>query len=277
MTAGEKLTVVIAAKNEEAVIARAIRSVSWADEVLVLDSGSTDGTRDIARELGATVHEQAWLGWAPQRDRGAELARNDWVFFVDADEIVTPELAASAQSALAAGADPRGGFSMSRREEFAGEFMPDMRRAKRRKAFVRIYNRRFGAWDPAMLVHEEVRCPGRIRPLEGDLLHWRNYTIGRQFDTLNRNANLEAQELVRDGRFRKSNLFVKPLLRFLWLFFWKRHFRKGTKGFVWAGLHANAEFLRLAKAWEQLHTSPTPHPPGYASDPDEPQASLRRK
>src|SRR4051812_17357141 len=92
---------VIFTKKEEGLIERCISSARWADEVLVLDCGSTDRTQDLARAAGAVVHEQPWLGWVGQRQRAFELARNDWIFTLEADEIVTRELAQSILSAMA--------------------------------------------------------------------------------------------------------------------------------------------------------------------------------
>ena len=87
------LTVIILTLNEEEFIERCIHSVRWADEVLVVDSNSTDRTREIATSLGARVYEQKWLGWSGQHNKGMEIAKNDWVMFLECDEIVTPQLA----------------------------------------------------------------------------------------------------------------------------------------------------------------------------------------
>ncbi len=94
------LTVIILTLNEEEFIERCIYSVRWADEVLVVDSNSTDQTREIATALGARVYEQKWLGWSGQRNKGVEVAKNDWVMFLECDEIVTPQLAQSIQEVM---------------------------------------------------------------------------------------------------------------------------------------------------------------------------------
>src|SRR3712207_2013002 len=94
------ISAIILTKNEEQFIERCIRSVHWADEVLVIDSCSTDRTREIAASLGANVYEQEWLGWSGQRNKAASLGENDWVFFIECDEIVTPELARSIEDAM---------------------------------------------------------------------------------------------------------------------------------------------------------------------------------
>jgi len=261
------VSVVILTKNEERLIARAISSVGWADEVVVVDSGSTDRTCELARELGAVVHHQDWLGWRLQHEAAAALASHDWIFSMDADEIVTPELAAAIVAALRSNPDPRDGFVLERREEFLGTLMPNMRRRSNRRTFVRLYNRTQGHYDPALDIHEQIRCPGRLHSLEGALLHWRSYTIGQQADTLNRNADIEARMLVRadPGRWSRLWLVGKPVLRFLWLYVACGNWRFGTRGYIWSVLHSGAEFLRQAKAWELQNVDPVSHPPPAAA------------
>lgn len=265
------LTVLILARDEAALIERAIGGVGWADEVLVLDSESTDDTRERAARAGATVHVQPWLGWLGQKRRGVELARHDWVLSLDADEIVTEPLARSIRAALARDPDPRDGFVMDRREEFLGALMPDARRRSKRDGFVRLFHRRHSGWDPERIVHEEIVCPGQLHRLDGALLHWRNYSIGRQLDTLNRNAELEARMLEGQGGGRLLfGMAVKPALRFAWLYLRSGYWRLGRRGFVFAGLHAFAEFLRHARAWERRSVLPQPHPPTTIWSPAEP-------
>lgn len=259
--AGMKLTVLILTRNEESCIARAIGSVGFADEILVLDSESTDRTREIATTLGARVEVQSFLGWGRQHRRGATLAKHDWILWLDADEIVTPELARSIRLVMRTGANPRDGFVVQRQDEFLGQLMPDMRRRAKRLNFVRLFNRKCSDWNAEQLVHEEVEVPGRRIMMEGMLLHWRNYTVDAQLLTLNRNADLEARMLQQVGRGTMLTLVIKPILRFGWIFVISGCWRFGARGFIWAGLHATGEFLRQAKGWELRHSTPQPHPP----------------
>ena len=262
-----KLSVLILTKNEEAVIARAIHGVTWADEILVVDSGSTDRTVEIAESLGARVVRQPWLGWVEQHRFVVEQAAHDWVFSLDADEVLTPELALSLQRVLASGPDPRDGYALHRAEEFLGRIMPNSRRRTKRLNFIRLFNRLYGNWDPQQVIHEEVRVPGRAVMLNGVLLHWRNYRITEQMRTLNGNSDLEAEMLQKRGPMLLFGLVCKPALRFGWIYLVHGAWRYGGRGFIWAGLHATAEFLRHAKAWEALHSRPAPHPPGFAVEP----------
>lgn len=268
------VSAVILTKNEEAVIERCVQSVSWADEVLVIDSGSTDRTIEVARAAGARVHVQSWLGYSAQRNKGAELAAHDWIFFVDADEVCTRELAHSISSALSTSPDPRSGFAVNRRGEFCGLLLSQLQRRSKWKNFVRLYNRTFSQYDPNQLIHEEVRVPGPVFMLRGDLLHWRHTTLTEHFAKYNSNSVLEAEELRRAHVAPSAfKLVVRPVLRFGWVFFCLRGYRHGVAGLVLAMLHATGEFFRYAKLWEAEYVVHSANPPGSvattsASPPD---------
>jgi len=185
-------------ENEEVLIERAIRSASWAEEVLIVDSGSTDKTCEIATRLGARVVQQPWLGWRGQHQRAVELALHDWVMKVDADEVISKELAASIRQALGSDPDPRDGFVVRRVDEFMGRIVPSSVRRRHRDAFVRIFNRRFSVWDPDKAIHEKVKITGQFRKLPGPLLHWRNASFSRMLETYSANADVEAKAILKD-------------------------------------------------------------------------------
>lgn len=269
----QPLTIAILTKNEELLIERAIRSCAWADEVLVLDSGSTDQTCEIAARAGARVEHQPWLGWLGQHQRAVDLASFDWVMKIDADEIVTTALARSIDAALAANPDPRDGFVVDRAEEFLGAFIPNPRRNSQRLSFVRVFNRLHSGWDPEVLIHERVKVAGSSHMLTGQLLHWRNANLARIVETYNSNADVEARMLISQYPNGPSalNIVFKPLLRFGWAYFMRGGWRGGMRGYLYAATRAMAEFLSLAKAWERRHAKPRLHPPAhetnYAANP----------
>ncbi|MCU0565499.1 MAG: glycosyltransferase family 2 protein [Oculatellaceae cyanobacterium Prado106] len=256
------LTVIILTKNEELFIDRCIRSVSWADEILVLDSGSTDRTREIAQALGAKVYEQPWLGWLDQRNRAIALATHDWVMMVDCDEIVTPELAASIQTAMSQAVDPRDGYSVNRRGDFYGILLPNESRPSKRQNYIRLFNRQYSGYDPARTVHEEIRFPGKAIPLEGLLLHWRAYVMDEYIPVFNRYATQEAEMLNQHGvRANALLIFLRPILRFLWCYFARGGIFLGTRGLIHAQLKATSEFIRYSKLWEMQQAQRVLHPP----------------
>ncbi|CAN5744896.1 glycosyltransferase family 2 protein [soil metagenome] len=248
------ISVIILTKDEESLIGRCIDSVCWADEVLVVDSGSSDRTIEVARSHGATVLEQPWLGWPRQRNTAAAAAKHDWVFFVEADEVVSPALATSVRATFAGRPDPRDGFHLDRRDDFLGVMLPNQSNRVRRRAFVRIYNRRCSRYDPTMRVHEEVQLDGVSRPLHGRLLHCRGSSMDELVSTLNRYATTEAAALSDHG-VRSSWLHIvgRPLLRFGWCYLVKGGFRLGTRGVAHAMLRAFSEFVRFVKLWELQH------------------------
>lgn len=256
------VSVIILTKNEELFIERCIRSVLWADEVLVVDSHSVDRTREIAVSLGANVYEQEWLGWSGQRNKAISLAKNDWVFFVECDEIVTPELAHSIKEVMNGPVDDRDAYSMDRRGDFYGLLLPNMSRASKRRNFVRLFNRLYSAYDMTMKVHEEVRFPGRAIPLQGVLLHWRGYIMDEYITVFNRYATVEAEMLYERGRRANAfTIFLRPILRFLWCYIARGGVRLGTRGLIHAILQATSEYIRYVKLWEMYNATRTIHPP----------------
>ena len=251
----EPISVVILAKDEEEFIGRCITSVRWADEILVLDSGSQDGTVEIAKSLGARVCTREWLGRVErQRALGVSLASHDWVLCLDSDEIVTPRLARSLMQVSAARMDPHDGYSVDRRGDFLGALLPNGQRRSRRTKAVRLFNREYSGWSDAAPIHEEAYVPGRRIPLEGVLIHWRGYTMRDYATVFARYASLEADQLAQRGaKAGWWSIIGRPGGRFLWCYLRKGGFRLGTRGLVHAMLKAFAEFLRYAELWELEH------------------------
>jgi (heptosyl)LPS beta-1,4-glucosyltransferase len=248
------LSVIVCTLDEEAVIERCLRSVAWADELLVLDSGSTDATAARAAAMGARVVEQEWLGFSRQKNRAAALAVHDWVLSLDADEIVSERLARSIRDVLAGPMDPRDGYVVDRRGDFLGKTLPNGTRPAKRRRFVRLYNRRHSAWDESMHVHEEVRCNGRRHRLRGVLLHWNDFTLDELIALFNRYATVESAELRAAGRRASApSVVYRPMLRFLWQYVAMGEFRLGGHGLVHSALKASSEYMRYAKLWELEH------------------------
>lgn len=257
-----KLSVVILTQDEECCIQRCLSSVIWADEVLVLDSGSTDTTCLLAQKMGAVVHHQEWLGYAKQRNKAAELASNDWVFFVDADEIVTPQLRYSVEVLMSSSKNSRDGFSMSRRGDFLGVLLPDASPPWRKRNFIRIFNKLENRFDENMQVHESVKLSGKAEFLNGDLLHWNGHSIEKYIADINRYSEAEAEALFDQGK-SPALLWIpiRFLLRFLWCYLACQEFKLGARGFLHSFLAATAEYIRYTKLWEKNHALATLDPP----------------
>lgn len=161
------LSVILISKNEAANIRPCLESVAWADEIIVVDSGSTDDTVAIARQMGARVYEHDWLGFGPQKNRALDYATKEWVFSLDADERVTPELRADIERAMREGTAE--GYSCPRLSQFCGKFVrhcgwyPDY--------VLRLFKRGTGRFSDS-LVHESLQLQGRSAKLKNHLLHY---------------------------------------------------------------------------------------------------------
>jgi glycosyltransferase involved in cell wall biosynthesis len=161
------LSVILITKNENANIRACLESVAWVDEIIVVDSGSTDDTAAIARSMGACVYEHDWPGFGPQKNRALGYATSDWVFSIDADERVTPELRAELEQAMREGGAE--GYYCPRLSQFCGTFVrhsgwyPDY--------VLRLFKRGKGRFSDS-LVHESVQFQGRSAKLRSPLLHY---------------------------------------------------------------------------------------------------------
>lgn len=240
------LSLVVVTLNEEKNIARCLRSVPFADEILVVDSFSTDGTVEIAQSLGAKVLQEKWRGFGPQKRFGVEAAKNDWILALDADEALSPELAGEILS-LFKGLDEKTGYLCSRRSFHLGRWIdhggwrPDWQ--------LRLFNRRHSNWSEAG-IHERVQSPREAR-LPQPILHWVFDDLSDQVVTNDRYSSLQARERYERGeRFSWSRLIFKPWGKFVETYFLKRGFLDGMPGFLISVNAAYSVFLRNAKIWE---------------------------
>lgn len=239
-----KLSVFIITCNEAANIQDCIRSVAFADEVIVLDSGSTDDTVALARAAGARVEvSDDWPGFGPQKNRALALTRGEWVLSLDADERVTDELAAEIQAVLR---NPvHDAYEMARLSSFCGRFMrhsgwwPDY--------VLRLFRRHCAEFTP-VLVHEKVIHQGKTGRLNGHLLHYTYPNLDRALEKMNRYSS-DGAEAMR-ARGRKASLasaMGHGAWTFIRLYVLRRGFLDGRHGFVLATVAAMGSFSRYAK------------------------------
>jgi (heptosyl)LPS beta-1,4-glucosyltransferase len=261
------VSVVILTKNEEAFIERCIQSALWADEILVVDSGSTDRTKDLAIGLGATVQDQPWRGgYNIQRHRAICLAKNDWVFVLDCDEIISPQLQASIQQVIAGPLNPENGYSVNRPGDFYGVLLPNLRLSN--QTLLRLFNKQHANYEPTIDPHKQIQVPGSITALEGKLIHWRAYIMDEYISSANSYADAEAQVLYNRGkRANGAKIFFKPIARFIWSYFIRAEFRLGSRGLVHSMLEATGEFIRCTKLWELESAPRVLHPPASVYTP----------
>ena len=241
-----RLSVILIAMNEEASIARTLRSVAFADEIVVVDSGSSDRTVDIARELGAKVTVTGdWPGFGPQKNRALDLATGDWVLSLDADEWLTAECAEEIRHVVAAGAAGPVAYRMPRRSSFCGRFLrhsgwwPDY--------VVRLF-RRGRARFSGDSVHERVIVDGTPATLKQPILHETFVDLEDMLVKMNSYSTLTARRLRQDGR---TAGLTQAVLRALWAFvrtyFLRAGFLDGREGFMLAVATAEGTYYRYAK------------------------------
>jgi glycosyltransferase involved in cell wall biosynthesis len=242
-----KLTVTVITRNESANIDAALRSVSWADEIVVVDSESTDGTADIARRHGARVELRPWPGYSTQKNDAAALATHDWILSLDADERVTPELATEIAT-LIASEPPLRGYRIPRVSHYLGRWIrgtdwyPDYQ--------LRLYDRRAGQWN-GRRVHESVALTTAPGVLKHGLQHFPYRDISDHLLTIDRYTTLAAEQLRADGRTASlAGVVLHPPFAFLRNYILRGGFRLGAAGFVVSVLNAYYVFLKLAKRWE---------------------------
>ncbi len=234
--------------NEADRIEACIQSLRFCEEVIVVDSGSTDGTRELASALGATVIDHAFEGYRAQKDFAVRSARHDWVLCLDADERVTAELEASIESARAGGFASDAGFRFARATEYFGAFLRHGNAYPDR--VLRLFDRRRGGWRGDREIHEHVSVDGNVRVLDGDLEHRAYRSLTDQLDRLQRYARLMAEDMHRRGRrARIVNLLINPFWRFVRGFILRRGFLDGWRGALYAWVEANYTRQKFMMLW----------------------------
>lgn len=254
-----KISATIITLNEEPNIKAACESVSWADEIVVVDSNSTDATREIAETCGARVIVNPWPGFAAQKQFAVDQAQHDWIFSLDADERVSDELKRNLQIVKEhPRAEMADGFLISRRTFYqnrwirGGGWYPDRQ--------LRLFNRTKGHWKPRH-IHESVSMnPGaRIGEIAGDLLHYTSPNAAHHHRVIGeRYAPLAARQMFEEGR--RTSIFGVASAgpsAFIRSFILKGGFRDGLAGFTIASFAAHHAFLKHLMLWELQTTDHT--------------------
>jgi hypothetical protein len=239
------LTVTIIALDAARVLPRCLESVRWADEILVLDSGSSDDTAAIAAGFGARVIQQSWLGFGPQKQKAVELASHDWIFSIDTDECVSDPLRSAIEAALRTGTSMV--FAMPRCNRFLGRWLrhgegyPDWS--------TRLFHRHHARWSDDT-VHERVVTSAPIARLTGDLLHESAETIESYLAKQDRYTTLVAHTIRASGRsVSVLSMIGSPIVRFFKFYIVRGGFLDGIPGLIHITIGCWTSFLKYAKAW----------------------------
>ncbi len=254
----QTLSVAIITLNEEANLARTLASVQFADEVVVIDSGSTDRTLEIAREFDAKVYFEQWKGFASQKNSAIEKCTGTWILSLDADEELTLELQQEIRVLLRT-KPPADAYMIRRRNLFLNSWMrhggyyPDPK--------LRLFRRYSANFAPPARfterpVHETIAFDGVLDTLKNDLIHHAYPTIESYIEHMDRYSTLGAQIIVDKGKTSRSwstfyyNIFILPTFTFLWNFIFRLGFLDGREGFLLHLYHSTYTSWKYAKAWQ---------------------------
>ncbi len=245
------VSVTIITLNEEAHIARAIESVRWANEVIVVDSGSTDRTVELAKALGARVFHNPWPGYGQQKNFAQSQVTHDWVLNLDADEAVSPELALEIQASLASISNAESatkGFYLPRKTYYLGRWI--RHGGWYPNHLVRLADRRVASWSEPN-VHEALEVRGEVAGLNTPLDHHAFSSIHDQMLTNINFSRLGSKELLSKGHSPSLlKLLLKPVGKFIETYFLKKGFLDGLPGFIISVNAAHSIFLKYAYLFE---------------------------
>jgi glycosyltransferase involved in cell wall biosynthesis len=252
------ISVAIVAMDEEANIGRSLASVRWADEIVLVDSGSKDRTREIAKEYGARVVIEPWRGYVAQKQYAIELCTKDWVLLLDADEEVSPGLAKEIRDAIAR-PDAASGYKLPRKNLFMGRWIrrggfypdPKLRLFKRGQGFVTGH-------DPHDRCELKAEAARGTQQFKNALIHYTYPTLSLYLAHMNRYSSLGAQLALSKGhrKFSFSNIVIRPMATFIYNYFLRLGFLDGREGLLLHLYHANYVSWKYAKAWELASALP---------------------
>lgn len=257
----EPLSVVVTTFDNADTIGTCLGSVAFADDVLVLDSGSRDATRDIAARLGARVEVQPFAGYSAQKQAAIDLARHRWVLLLDSDEALSPAAAARIRAVLQA--PQAAGYVLLRREWVFWRWQPDRARLNH---YVRLFDRTRARMS-GHEVHESVVVDGPVQRLDAVIDHYGERDIEGRVEKANRYSSLQVRDRhARSPRFLRARMVVYPTVAFLRYYFWRGHWRGGWAGFVAARVHAFYAFLKYAKLYELRRSGGQRHRPPFETE-----------
>ncbi|MEP6485139.1 MAG: glycosyltransferase family 2 protein [Rudaea sp.] len=248
ISAREPISACIITFNEADRIAACLRSLAFCDEIIVVDSASTDATQQLAVANGARVIVRPFDGYRAQKDFAVQAAQHDWVLCLDADERVTPALHEAIESARATRFANASGYRFARATDYFGAFLRHGNAYPDR--VLRLFDRRHGGWRGDREIHEHVTVDGAVATLPGDLEHVAYRSLSDQSHRLQRYAQMMAEDMHRRGR-RASliNLWLNPFWRFFRGFVLRAGFLDGWRGLIFAWTEANYVRQKFIMLW----------------------------
>jgi len=244
-----RLSVVVLTKNAEDSVGACLESVKWADEIVIVDGFSADKTVEICRGYTDKIISSEFKGFAEERNKGIDKAGGDWILQLDADEVVTPQLAKAIDEAMRSTA-PYVGYKFRRKNFFLGR---PMRYGGWYHYSAHFFKKGFGRYEG--LIHERLKLNGGQGIIEAQIEHRPFNSIAQFIDRQNRYTSFEAMDILNErGVLSKKivyyNLHFKPIRLFWKLYVKKQGFREGMTGFIFSALYSFVHFLKWAKYWE---------------------------
>lgn len=243
-----KLSVLLPTFNNAEIIRPTLESIRWVDEILVVDSFSTDTTLDICREYGARVIQHEYIQSANQKNWAIPQCAHDWVLQIDTDEVLEPKLRAEIETVLEnppAGVD---GWRIPFKHHVLGQWVRAC--GLYPEYHLRLFRRDRGRFEDKE-VHAHVRVPGEVETLRNHIKHFGMTSISKQLSNVDRYSRYQADELRKRGkRFRWTQVSVRPLAVFGYYYFWKLGFTAGYRGLLVSSVNATYDFWAHAKLWE---------------------------
>lgn len=244
------ISAVVLARDNEKIIQKCLESVSWCNEVLLIDDFSADKTAQIAKKQGAKVYEHHLNGdWAAQRNFGLSKTSSEWVLFVDSDEIVSDQMRINILDHLQT--DEVVGFYIKRTDKFMGKVLTHGETSNVR--LLRLAQKNAGIWKRA--VHEVWDVSGDLGTIDVPLIHDRDFSISDFIERLNKYTDIDAQELINEGKTYKNSELLKPVGKFLISYIYRLGFLDGFEGFVFAFLMSFHSLVVRIKTWEKQQKS----------------------
>jgi glycosyltransferase involved in cell wall biosynthesis len=249
-----KISASVIVYNEEANIAELCEGLGWCDEIVIVDSDSSDRTVEIARNYTDKIFQHPFRGYKDKHEFADSRTTGDWIFWIDADERVTPELAAEIERLRKTpAADRAAGYRIPRKTFYLGRWIrfcgwyPDRQ--------MRLYRKDKSYWD-GTAPHETARVNGDTRDLSGHLLHYTKRDLSDHHFVLERYASLSAAQMIERKETRSGTaIFARTFAAFIRTYLLKQGFRDGTRGLIISIFTAYGAFLKSAKVWEHENTS----------------------
>ncbi len=249
-----KISGVVVCFNEEENIERCLKSLLWTDEIVVVDSYSTDNTISICKKYTDRIYQRKWVGINKQKEYAVSLAKNEWVFVLDADEVVSEELRREIKERLKLDKGKYDGYMVKRHTFYLGRWInhggwyPDykLRLFKKDRAY-------FVGEDP----HDKIAVRGNVAKLKGEIYHFTYKNISDHIKTINSFSETVAKKMLEKGeKFVFAKMIFKPFIKFFETYFYKLGFLDGIPGLIISILSAYYIFVKYAKLWELKNISP---------------------